>query len=71
MYSSHPGNIPTVQVLQGISYRSAAEITGSRGANAQVLNEHTITDDLASKSIPVWVYNPFDKDAPRTVISAK
>jgi aspartokinase len=70
MYSSHPGNIPTVKVLDAISYRSAAEITGSNGANAQVLNGHTVSDDLVGHKIPVWVYNPFEKDAPRTVISA-
>jgi aspartate kinase len=71
MYSSHPGNMPTAKVLDAISYRSAAEITGSWGANAQVLNEHTVSDDLVAHNIPVWVYNPFEKDAPRTIISAK
>ncbi len=69
MYSSHPGNIDNVRALWNISYWSAAEITGSRGANAQVLNEHTITRELTERNIPIWVYNPFEVDAPKTTIS--
>jgi aspartate kinase len=69
MYSSHPGHIDNVRSLWDISYWTAAEITGSRGANAQVLNEHTITRELTAKNIPIWVYNPFVVDAPKTTIS--
>ena len=69
MYSSHPGNIDNVSPIRDISYWTAAEITGARGANAQVLNEHTITRELTERNIPIWVYNPFEIDAPKTTIS--
>ena len=69
MYSSHPGNISSVRPLWDISYWTAAEITGARGANAQVLNEHTITKELTMRKIPIWVYNPFETNTPKTTIS--
>lgn len=69
--SSNPTNRNNTQILENLSYYSAAEITGARGANAQVLNENTITRDLVENNIPVWVYNPFEKDAPKSVISKK
>lgn len=71
LYSSNPGNIQDVKVIQNISYWSAAEITGAHGANARVLNEHTITSELAEQNIPVHVYNPFVPEAPRSIISAE
>ncbi len=69
MYSSHPVHIDDVRPLWDISYWTAAEITGSRGANAQVLNENTITRELTAHNIPIWVYNPFEPNAPKTTIS--
>lgn len=69
MYSSHPGNISNVRPLWDISYCTAAEITWARGANAQVLNEHTITRELTERKIPIWVYNPFEDNTPKTTIS--
>lgn len=69
--SSNPTNRQNTQILENLSYFSAAEITGARGANAQVLNENTITRDLVENKIPVWVYNPFEKDGPKSVISKK
>lgn len=71
LYSSNPENILYTQPIQQLSYWSAAEITGAHGANARVLNEHTITSELAEQNIPVHVYNPFVPDAPRSIISAE
>lgn len=69
LLSSNPNNRKDTRAINDLSYFSAAEITGARGANAQVLNEHTITRDLVENNIPVWVYNPFEKDAPKSIIS--
>jgi aspartokinase len=69
LLSSNPNHISAALPIQNLSYWSTAEITGSRGANAQVLNEHTVSRELSEKDIPIWVYNPFMKDAPRSVVS--
>jgi len=69
LLSSDPRKIKDAQVIPQLSYFSAAEITGARGANAQVLNGHTITRDLVAGDIPVWVYNPFDENSPKSTIS--
>jgi aspartate kinase len=69
LLSSNPKQIPMAEVIERLSYKSAAEITWARWANAQVLNEHTISPELARQSIPVHVYNPFEVDAKSSVIS--
>lgn len=69
LLSSHPGNTTGTRVISDMSHWTAAEITGARWANAQVLNEHTISSDLAKRNIPVWVYNPFDTTSGKSIIS--
>jgi aspartokinase/homoserine dehydrogenase 1 len=69
LLSSDPRKNPNTRTIENLSYHTAAEITWARGANAQVLNEHTISHDLAERGIPVLVYNPFEKNAPKSTIS--
>ena len=70
LLSSNPKNIAGAVPLSRISYWTGAEITGARGANAQVLNEHTISADIAWKWIPIWVYNPFESSWSKSIIDA-
>ena len=58
------------RIIPNLTYYSAAEITGARGAGAQVLNSNTITQELRGLGIPVLVYNPFEENAPVSTISA-
>jgi aspartokinase/homoserine dehydrogenase 1 len=69
LLSSNPNFTRDAEPIENLSYWSAAEITGTHGANAQVLNGHTISRELAENHIPVWVYNPFIENGPRSVIS--
>jgi aspartokinase len=71
LLSSNPKNIPNAQYIPHMSYNTAAEITGARGAHAQVLNEHTISREVATLQVPIHVYNPFVEDAPKSVISSE
>lgn len=71
LLSSNPRNIKDVRAITALTYESAAEMTGTHGANAKVLNEHTISREIAKHAIPVEVYNPFEEDAPHTIISRK
>lgn len=69
LLSSDPRKIQDPQIIPRLSYFSAAEITGARWANAQVLNGYTITHDIARLGVPVSVYNPFDEASPKSIIS--
>lgn len=68
LLSSNPKFISWSVPLRNLSYASGAEITWARWANAQVLNEYTISPELAGQKVPIWVYNPFDEVGAKTVI---
>ena len=71
LYSADPRTNPQARPIPALQYTTAAEITGANGAGAEVLNSNTITEELVSFQVPIWVYNPFDPESGKSIISSK
>ncbi len=59
------------KLIENINYITAREITGARWANAKVLHNQTLREELLSAWIKIHVFDPFDKESKWTWITPK
>lgn len=61
--SADPGMLKdanSTQIIKKLDYITTKEIVGARGAQAKLLNQHALREELLEQNIRVHLFNPFD-----------
>jgi len=61
--SADPGMLKdanSTQIIKYLDYITTKEIVGARGAQAKLLNQHALREELLEQNIRVHLFNPFD-----------